>query len=355
MNSMTVRASLLPVSALVLCLALCFAILPGTGLAQDYATLARDAYLKMVDKEYEEALQIYEQVFETGEAGYTDYYNAACAAALTAKPDEAFEYLDAAAEMGLIEKEWLEGDPDLTSLKSDARWDDLLATIDGKLDALMQTFPATHSVDEGIDLPEPRLDSDVSVEETLQGRRSIRAYEDKPLTLEEISQILWSAYGITRPIEDGPDFLRGGLRTAASAGALYPLEVYLVARNVDGLAPGVYWYKSETHQLAIISSEDRWEALSDAGLNQPHFNTAAAALVYSAVFERNTEKYGDRGRERYVCMDLGHSAQNVYLQAYALKIGTCAIGAFSDMALMQAIGMTREEEPLYIMPLGKVE
>jgi SagB-type dehydrogenase family enzyme len=95
--------------------------------------------------------------------------------------------------------------------------------------------------------------------------------------------------------------------------------------------------------------------LKQAGLEQPHFETAAAAIVYSAVFDRNTGKYGQRGRERYVCMDLGHSAENVYLQAYALKIGTCAIGAFSDLSLKKAIGMTREEEPLYIMPFGKVE
>jgi SagB-type dehydrogenase family enzyme len=167
--------------------------------------------------------------------------------------------------------------------------------------------------------------------------------------------LLWSAYGITQPVEDGPAFLRGGLRTAPAAGALYPLELYLVARNVAGLAPAVYYYKSETHQLIAVSAEDRWEAVREAGLSQPHFDTAAAAIVYSAVFERNTSKYGTRGRERYVCMDLGHSAENVYLQAVALKIGTCAIGAFSDLALQRAVGMTRAEEPLYIMPFGKVE
>ena len=83
--------------------------------------------------------------------------------------------------------------------------------------------------------------------------------------------------------------------------------------------------------------------------------TAMAAIVYSAVFERNTHIYGQRGRDRYVCMDLGHSGQNVYLQAYALKIGTCAIGAFADLALKKAIGMTKPEEPLYIMPIGKVD
>jgi SagB-type dehydrogenase family enzyme len=104
-----------------------------------------------------------------------------------------------------------------------------------------------------------------------------------------------------------------------------------------------------------ITEEDRWEALAEACLGQPQFETAAAAIVYSAIFERTTSKYGRRGRERYVCMDLGHSAENVYLQAYALGMGTCAIGAFDDLRLKQAIGMTRQEEPLYVMPVGKME
>ncbi len=90
--------------------------------------------------------------------------------------------------------------------------------------------------------------------------------------------------------------------------------------------------------------------VSEASFNQDQFKTASAAIVYSAVYERTTKKYGQRGRDRYVCMDLGHSAENVYLQAYALKIGTCAIGAFTDLWLKRAVGMTREEEPPYIMP-----
>jgi SagB-type dehydrogenase family enzyme len=335
------------VIALVLCIS-------AAAWAEEYDALIRDAYLKLADKEYGEALQIYAKAFESGEGHYSDYYNAACAAALTDDPDGAFTYLDKAVEGGLIEKEWLESDPDLEGLRSDGRWKKLLAAIDRKLEALALSFPEAHAEENVIDLPEPRFESEISIEETLKNRRSIRSYEETPLTLAEISQLLWSAYGITEPREDAPAFLRGGLRAAPSAGALYPLELYVAVRKVTGLSPGVYWYKSETHQLVVISQEDRWEAVSEAGFNQSHFGTAAAAIVYSAIFERNTDKYGKRGRERYVCMDLGHSAENVYLQAYALKIGTCAIGAFSDMALKSAIGMTREEEPLYIMPLGKV-
>jgi SagB-type dehydrogenase family enzyme len=206
-----------------------------------------------------------------------------------------------------------------------------------------------------VDLPKPSLSGDVSVEEALQNRRSVRVYQDSPLTLAEISQLLWAAYGVTQPMEDAPDFLRGGLRTAPSAGALYPLEIYLVARRVTDIHPGIYRYRSETHQMVSLTDQDRWEGLSSAGLNQSHFETAAAAIVYSAVFERTTRKYGNRGRERYVCMDLGHSAQNVYLQACSLNIGTCAVGAFDDRTLKQVIGMTEAEEPLYIMPLGKTD
>lgn len=323
--------------------------------AQDYDGLIQEAESKMLASEFREALELYGQAFEVGDGELNDLFNAACAAARSDEPDMAFAYLNRALEAALIDKQWLEEDEDLASLHLDPRWQDLLAAVNARVDAVNASFPETHPEQPAIDLPEPRLTSDVSVEEALQNRRSVRSYRDTPLSLVEVSQLLWSAYGLNKPIDNAPEFLRGGLRTAPSAGALYPLEIYLVARNVAGLDPGVYWYRSENHSLVTLAAEDRWEDLSDAGFGQPHFETAAAALVYSAVFERNTQKYGERGRERYVCMDLGHSAENVYLQAYALKVGTCAIGAFNDLALKQVIGMTRTEEPLYIMPLGKVE
>ncbi len=323
--------------------------------SQDYDQLIEDAENRMYTSEYGAALELYRQAFQVGGGNLNDYFNAACAAARADDPDAAFMYLDKALDANPIEKEWLEEDEDLASLHADDRWNGLLAALDARLEAVAASFPAAHPVGPVTDLPRPRLLSEVSVEEALQSRRSIRTYMDLPLSLAEVSQLLWAAYGLNKPIDNAPDFLRGGLRTAPSAGALYPLEVYLVARNVTGLASGIYLYKSETHQLITLVGADRWQDVSDAAFNQPHFETAAAAIVYSAVFERNTQKYGERGRERYVCMDLGHSAENVYLQAYALKIGTCAIGAFNDLALKQAIRMTRAEEPLYIMPLGKVE
>jgi SagB-type dehydrogenase family enzyme len=202
-----------------------------------------------------------------------------------------------------------------------------------------------------VKLPPPVLDGSVSVEKCLAQRRSGRQYADTPLTLADISQLLWAAYGVTQPVANAPR-LRGGLRTAPSAGALYPLDLYVVAGNVTELAPGVYRYRAETHELVLVAAGDKRPALFHAAASQACVRDAPASIVYSAVFSRNTGKYGDRGRQRYVCMDLGHSAENVYLQCGSLGLGTCAIGAFHDDAVKLVVRMSKEEEPLYIMPVG---
>jgi SagB-type dehydrogenase family enzyme len=343
---MGIRTLLL--ALVVLCLAM-------SALAEDFDELIAEADGKYEAREYAKALELYEKAFKAGDPSYLDFFNAACAAALAGKSDAAFENLHRSVEAGLVDAEWLTSDTDLEVLKSDSRWDKLLAAVDEKVESVTAALPESHEGGAVIELTPPAESSDTSVEEALWSRRSVRNYEDAPLSLAEVSQLLWAAYGLTYPVEGAPPFLRGGLRTAPSAGARYPLEVYIVARNVDGLAPGVYWYKSEAHHLVTVQDEDRWEQLKAAAFYQSHFETAAAAIVYSAVFERNTEIYAERGRERYVCMDLGHSAENVYLQAQVLKVGTCAVGAFGDLALKLAVGMTGEEEPLYIMPLGKVK
>lgn len=206
-----------------------------------------------------------------------------------------------------------------------------------------------------IDLPKPNFDSGVSIEEALKNRRSIRTYLDKSLKLKHISQILWAAYGITQPRESGPDFLRGGLRTAPSAGALYPLEIYLVCGNVESLEPGIYKYNSREHKLEMLEKGDKRNELARAAYGQSHVKNAAADIFYSAIYARTTKKYGERGRKRYVCMDLGHSAENVYLQSYSLNIGTCAVGAFSDEKVEKVMSLPENETPLYIMPLGYME
>lgn len=211
-----------------------------------------------------------------------------------------------------------------------------------------------HNAHATVELPKPVLDSEFSIEKVLFERRSVRNYSDEPVSLEEVSQLLWSAYGITYTREGLPDFFRGGFKTAPSAGARYPLEIYLVAGDVKGLLPGIYWYVPEGHVLHRLADGDMRTDLQAACLSQKFAGEAPVSIVWSAVYERCTEKYGERGRDRYVCMDLGHSAQNVYLQCGSLGLGTCAIGAFSDDALKKLIGMTEEEEPLYVMPVGRL-
>lgn len=201
-------------------------------------------------------------------------------------------------------------------------------------------------------LPSPRAKGDISVEEAIQHRRSHRSYLQDAISAEDLSQILWAAYGITQPLQGYPQ-TRGGLRAAPSAGARYPLEIYALVGNVRGIEPGVYRYDSQEHKITRVIDKDIKKDLSVAALNQEMISDAPACLFYSAVYSRTTERYGDRGRDRYVCMDLGHSAENVYLQAEALHLGTCAIGAFDDAAVRAVMQLPEEEEPLYIMPVGK--
>jgi SagB-type dehydrogenase family enzyme len=327
----------------------------SASFAQGYDALVREAETKIAAQQWAEALALYEKAFATGEFAYEDFYNAACAATRLGKTDAGYAYLFKAIDAGLLETDALEDDPDLAPLRTGNRWRAVMDSAQAKLESIEKTFPETRAAGPVVELPAPRLDGTVSVEAALKNRRSIRSYSKEPLKIAEISQLLWAAYGITKTAEKLPPFLRGGFRTAPSAGGRFPLDLYLAAFDVTGLPPGVYWYDSEKHRLVRTVEGNRRKELSEAAFNQSQFETASAAIVYSAVYERTTVKYGRRGRDRYVCMDLGHSAENVYLQAYALNAGTCAIGAFTDLWLKKAVGMTRAEEPLYIMPLGKVE
>jgi SagB-type dehydrogenase family enzyme len=194
-----------------------------------------------------------------------------------------------------------------------------------------------------IGLPEPRLESNLSTEEALLKRRSVREYGKKPLSLQEVSQLLWAAQGITGGY---------GMRTAPSAGALYPLELYLVAGHVNELAAGIYRYRSKGHDLLKLAEGDKRRELYLASLEQEAVRDGAAAIVIAAVYGRTTIKYGKRGL-RYVHMEVGSVAQNIYLQAVTLKVGTVFIGAFDDAKVKRVINMPDGEEPLAIMPLGR--
>ena len=201
------------------------------------------------------------------------------------------------------------------------------------------------SIDEKIELPEPEYDSSTSVEQALLARRSVRVYKNEPLTLMEVSQLLWAAQGITHT--------RRGFRTAPSAGALYPLEVYVVIGNVDEITQGVYKYKPHEHELVKVKHGNVRDELTTAALGQNWVRESAIVIVFSAVYERTTKKYGERGI-RYVHMEAGHVAQNVCLQAVSLNLGTVVVAAFKDEKVRKILNMSAEEQPLYIIPVGKI-
>jgi len=142
------------------------------------------------------------------------------------------------------------------------------------------------------------------------------------------------------------------LRTTPSAGASFPLEIYVVIGNVTGIEPGVYWYDSENHKIIRTIDRDVRAELRNAALGQAMLRDAPVTIVFTAVYERITARYGERGRLRYVYMEIGHSAQNVYLQAEALGLGTCAIAAFHDDRVSALLQLPADEAPLYLMPVG---
>ncbi len=192
-------------------------------------------------------------------------------------------------------------------------------------------------------LPEPRYDSEVSLEQSLLQRRSTRSYTGQPLTLQEVSQLLWAAQGITDP---------EGLRTAPSAGALYPLEVYVLVGDVQSLPPGVYRYEPDGHQLVKTMDGDKRAGLANAALGQGCVKEGAVAFVFTGVYERTTGKYGDRGI-RYVHIEVGHAAQNLCLQATVMGLGAVTVGAFYDEQVTKLLDLPEKEQPLYIIPVGR--
>jgi SagB-type dehydrogenase family enzyme len=192
-------------------------------------------------------------------------------------------------------------------------------------------------------LPAPSLEGDVPVEQALARRRSVREFASEPLSLPAMSQLLWAAQGITGP---------GGLRTAPSAGALYPLEVYLAAGAVSGVRPGVYRYDPRRHRLVLASEGDVRAGIARAALDQDWLAEAPAIIVLAAVYQRTARKYGKRSA-RYVHMEVGHAAQNIYLQAGALGLGTTMVGAYRDKELARLLGLPERTKPLAVLPVGK--
>ncbi len=189
-----------------------------------------------------------------------------------------------------------------------------------------------------ISLPKHRLDGTVSLERTLQERRSLRSYRDEPLTLTEISQILWAAQGITEP--------QRGLRTAPSARAQYFIEVYLVAGKVSDLPPGLYKYQPKGHELLKVAEGDKKADLHKAA-GQASIQKAPVALLVCGLSDKAA------GNPTFMYLEAGHVSQNIYLQGVSLGLGTVAMAGFKPEEVKKALSLPEKEVPIYIMPLGR--
>lgn len=209
--------------------------------------------------------------------------------------------------------------------------------------AMAETDPPPFTPGAVIRLPAPRLAGKVPVEEALHLRRSVRAFAPQPLALGDAAQLLWAAQGITEPKE--------GKRTAPSAGATYPLEMFLVAGEVEGLGAGVYRYRPRTHDLVATAGGDRRGVLAAAARQQTWLADAPAVFLVAAVPGRTASRYGSRA-ERYVLMEAGHAGENLQLQAVALGLVSVVVGAFDDAEVQRVLGLAGEEQPLSLMPVG---
>lgn len=208
----------------------------------------------------------------------------------------------------------------------------------------LMAFVATRSsivrsaaVGEKIALPAPVRQGQMSVEEALRRRRSVREFSGKPLTYQQLGQLCWAAQGITQ---------RDGRRTAPSAGALYPLELYVVT------AIGFFHYEPAKHELQVLDRRDLRRDLHRAALSQDSVRDAAAVFVITGNYARTAGKYGSARSPRYVHLEAGHAAENLLLEAVALDLGAVPVGAFDDAQVQKAVSLPAGEEPLYLIPVG---
>ena len=197
-----------------------------------------------------------------------------------------------------------------------------------------------------IHLPLPSQKGEISLEEAIARRRSIRDFTSQSVSQSQLSQILWAAQGITGT--------QGRYRAVPSAGATYPLEIFVVCgkNGVEQIDAGVYHYEIDSHSLSLHCGGDIRLALARAALGEEGIYQAPIDIVICAIFERTGLRYGSRG-ERYVHMEVGHAGQNIYLQTTALGLATFAIGAFHDEQVREVLRLDKQYKPLYIMPVGK--
>jgi len=194
---------------------------------------------------------------------------------------------------------------------------------------------------EEISLPEPALTSRMSVEEAMQSRRSRRAYSDEALSLADVSQLLWSVQGQTAD---------WGGRTVPSAKEAYPLNVTLVAKNVEGLNPGVYHYQSESHSLKQLMSEV--PAAFDEAAVQSQNKSAPAAMIISGDYQAMTDAFDGKSNDQNVVLEVGHAGQNAYLQVESLGLGTVVSGGFNKDLMQEILSIPAQEDLFYMIPVG---
>ena len=198
-----------------------------------------------------------------------------------------------------------------------------------------------------IDLPSPSYKGTVSVEEALKARRTHRSFQSRPLTLKQFSQILWGAYGVT-------DRKYGSfLKTAPSAGALYPLDIYGVVGQdgVETLAAGIYHFRPENHTVELVKQGDLRAEVAGHALRQMWMAKAPLMLVITGEYNRSSMKYGPRG-VTYTHIEAGHVGQNIFLQAEAIGLKAGIVGAFNNRSVITTMGLPPSHDPLLIMPVG---
>ncbi|MCK5628107.1 SagB/ThcOx family dehydrogenase [Candidatus Bathyarchaeota archaeon] len=192
----------------------------------------------------------------------------------------------------------------------------------------------------------PEGTKNLSLEESLKNRRSVRRFASEPINKIQLSYLLWASTGIRRKV-GGYEF-----RTAPSAGALYPIETYLISNNVDGLEKGIYHYSVRSHLLEELKTGDFAQAFAQAALGQELIRESAIVVIWTAIFARSKWKYNQRAY-RYVYLDAGHIAQNLALAASSVNLGSCQIGAFFDDEINQLVGVDgKDESALYMSVVG---
>ncbi len=200
-----------------------------------------------------------------------------------------------------------------------------------------------------ISLPPPALDSDPGLWKVLRERRSIREYSSIPLSLKDLSNLLWATQGITEKA------FAPWYRTAPSAGALHPIDTYLVVNRVEGMETGIYFFEVVEFSLTLKRAGDFSGPIAQAALNQDIARSAAVVFVWVAVIQRSRQKYRQRAY-RYIYLDCGHIAQNLYLAATALGLGCCGIAAIFDDEVNDLVGVDGQEETaIYLATVGKRE